>query len=245
MKEPKLSKRLSAIVELAAAPEPCCGCIADVGCDHGWIAITLILKGLAKKVIASDLRQGPLDRARQHIAEYELEDRISAVLAGGLEHISKEEVPDGAVIAGMGGYLITDILKEAVGRQVLPRTLILQPQNGWERVREYLAQEGYEIEAENMVKEDGKYYTLLRAVRSDAPGALREDTTRRESQREECLAFGRLLLRDRHPVLKEYLLKEKAKYAALAQKLEKHSGNYGEIVRKLRLTEKALLYWEM
>ena len=75
-KLPHLSHRLQAIVDLLGDGTHY-EVVADVGCDHGWVSITLIQKGIADKVIASDVRSGPLERAKEHVAQYE---------AGGMDH---------------------------------------------------------------------------------------------------------------------------------------------------------------
>ena len=58
--------------------------ITDVGCDHGFVSVYLVQKGLSPRVIAMDVRSGPLERAREHIREYGLQDRIETRLSDGL-----------------------------------------------------------------------------------------------------------------------------------------------------------------
>ncbi len=251
MKEPKLSDRLSAVVKLAepepAGPRPY-GLVCDIGCDHGWIAITLILRSLAKEVIASDLREGPLQRAGEHILQYGLSDRIETVLAGGFAHITPGRMPDCGIIAGMGGYLITDILKDAQMRGVLPGRLVLQPQNGWEVVRVFLPQAGYVITREDMVYEGGKYYTVMLAERrgeSCGPEIGSPGTGEIPAGEDEKLfaLYGRKLLTGRHPVLKKYLQTEKDKLTGIAERLPASSGDLKQIEDKLQGIDRALAYW--
>ena len=47
-------------------------CVADVGCDHGFVSIELINRKIAENVIAMDIRQGPLMRAQEHIMQTRL-----------------------------------------------------------------------------------------------------------------------------------------------------------------------------
>ena len=56
----ELSKRLhmvASMVEKGSIP-------ADVGCDHGYVAIYLIQNGISPHVFAMDVNEGPLERAR-------------------------------------------------------------------------------------------------------------------------------------------------------------------------------------
>ena len=51
-----ISKRLLCCAELV----PPCGTVADVGTDHGYLAIHLLQSGRCAHAIASDLREKPL-----------------------------------------------------------------------------------------------------------------------------------------------------------------------------------------
>ena len=58
MKAP-ISNRLLACCDYIAPGDR----VADVGCDHGYLGIHLLLTGLASRVIAADIRPGPLECA--------------------------------------------------------------------------------------------------------------------------------------------------------------------------------------
>ena len=60
----QLSKRLEAVVRLAGT----CQCIADIGTDHGYIPIYLLQQKKIPAAIAMDINEGPLERAKEHIA---------------------------------------------------------------------------------------------------------------------------------------------------------------------------------
>ena len=97
----KLSKRLETIVEQASrasAGAPA----ADVGTDHGFVPIRLIEEGAASWVIAMDVRKGPLERAREHVALYGMENQIETRLSDGLTKLQPGEA-ETVIIAGMGG----------------------------------------------------------------------------------------------------------------------------------------------
>ncbi len=73
----KLSKRLEALCKLCTASGQSAGAVAaDVGCDHGYLSIRLIQEGRFEKMLAMDLREGPLAAAKEHVAEAGLSDRI-------------------------------------------------------------------------------------------------------------------------------------------------------------------------
>ena len=103
----KLSKRMQAVAALVQNTT----CLADVGCDHGYVPIYLIQSECIGHAIAMDVNRGPLLRAEEHIREVHLEDYIETRLSDGLTALAPSEA-DGVVIAGMGGALTKRILAE-------------------------------------------------------------------------------------------------------------------------------------
>lgn len=184
--------------------------LCDVGTDHGYIPIALVQEGTVPSALAMDVNEGPLERAKEHIREFRLESCIHTRLSDGVQALHPGEA-DSVLIAGMGGALTIKILSE--GRQVLEsvKELILQPQSELDKVRRYLAESGYTIEREEMVQEDGKYYTVMKAV----VGEMLYD-------REIFYHYGKLLLEQRHPVLREYLQQRKG----ICEKI------YGRLIRE-------------
>lgn len=120
----KLTPRLRAVAELV----PCGSCIADIGTDHAYVPISLIHDGRIKYAIAGDIHAGPAQRAREHIKREGLSTKIKVREGAGLSILEEDEV-DGAVIAGMGGFMIRDILKQEYAIAESIRWFILQPQN--------------------------------------------------------------------------------------------------------------------
>lgn len=204
----QLSKRLTAVADLLGEGH----CLADVGTDHGYLPIHLIQSEKIERAIALDVRTGPLERAKEHIAQQGLENRIETRLSDGVEALQPGEA-DCMAAAGMGGSLIIHILQK--GSRVIDsmKACILQPQSEIARVRDYLWAHGYRIEAEELVLEDGKYYPMMRVV----PGGSQkiEDETY-----EVCAKYGPCLLSSRHPLLKKLVEKEYLQNAVLIEQLE-------------------------
>ena len=155
MSEIKLSKRLAAIAKLV----PQSGGAADIGTDHGLIAVWLCLRG-QERVIAADINREPLEHARQTAKEHACEEIISFVLCNGLESID-ESAADSIIIAGMGGELIADILAQAPWSK--KKTLILQPMTKADELRKWLFESGYKITHEELVF-DGRLYEIITAT---------------------------------------------------------------------------------
>lgn len=189
-----LSKRLEAIASMITAGN----ILADVGTDHAYIPIYQIQCDKNPRAIAMDLRKGPLERAAEHILQYGLSDRIETRLSNGVEALEPKEA-DTIVIAGMGGELIMRIISDGEAVCKCAKELILQPQSEIAALRRYLRENGYRIAAEDMVFEDGKYYSMMRVSFCGESEESREEEYTIED------LYGPFLLEERHPVLKQYL----------------------------------------
>lgn len=64
-------------------------------------------------------------------------------------------------IAGMGGCLIARILEEGLGKLANVERLILQPNNREDDLRIWLQNHGFQIVAESILEEAGKFYEIL------------------------------------------------------------------------------------
>ncbi len=147
-----LSKRL----EQVATMIPPCQTVADVGTDHGFLAVVLIEKEIAGQVIAIDVNRGPLESAKRFVKERRLEDHIDCRLGDGLAVTTAGEI-DCAVICGMGGELMQHII--SVGPELL-QTYVVQPQSHREELKKFLVEQGYGITDEQCLQEGKQYYDI-------------------------------------------------------------------------------------
>ena len=206
-KRKRIPKRMLAIANLVDNSKV----LADVGCDHAYISINLLEKGKVERIIASDLREGPLNIARDNIRLYGFEDRIETRLCAGLCGYEAGEV-DTILISGMGGMLVKEILSESIDVVKMADTLILEPQSDLRVVRAYLKDIGFEIIDEDMLNEGGKYYQIIKAVKSKERMEVCEDIGAMAENE-----FGPILIKKKHPVLLEFLKKRKNHYERLLQ----------------------------
>lgn len=133
--------------------------VADIGCDHGYLGIYLLKNGIAKNVIASDIREQPLQCAIRNAAKYGVSDRMSFFLSNGVQEIPHDF--DTLVCAGMGADTMISILEAAPWLQNKQYRLILQCQSKTPMLRSYLSEHGWRI-AEESVLRDGRFlYTVM------------------------------------------------------------------------------------
>ncbi|MFR4895488.1 MAG: tRNA (adenine(22)-N(1))-methyltransferase [Blautia hansenii] len=231
MRELQISRRLKAVAGFVGK-----GCVlADVGCDHGYIPI--YLRRRTRFEGHSIVNEGPLCGRKAHIREWGLENYIETRLSDGVQALKRGEVQS-VVIAGMGGPLMEKILLE--GREVLLEIseLILQPQSEIAHFRKFLAQQGYRIVQEDMIEEEGKYYPMMKAVH----GKMSWKT-------EVEYVYGGELLRQKHPVLKQYLKGQQQKAEKLLESLQKSETESAkkrtaELQQEIAQRKEALAYYE-
>lgn len=137
--------------------------VADIGTDHAYLPIYLVQNGISNKVYACDVRKEPLRRAKLHIDEYGLSDKITTKLCDGLKGINKGDV-DTVTICGMGGKLMKNILKAGIDKLGDNTQLVLSAQSELKDFRKYLLETCIDIKSEHMLLEDGKYYFIFDCV---------------------------------------------------------------------------------
>lgn len=268
-REFSLSARLSAIAAMVTAGNR----LADVGCDHGYLSIFLVQNGTVPSAIAMDVRPGPLGRAKEHITQAGLSDSIETRLSDGLDALASGEA-DTLVIAGMGGPLMERILTKGAAVRDSFSELILQPQSDIPHFRHYIRSQGWEVVQEELILEDGKFYPMMKgqkasfrtngaigaclqfgetdisaesrkSVNSDSCGCIFMPVWSREEE-----AFGKLLLDSRHPVLREYLLREERIQREIIARLADSTGEAAaarraEVQEEMQMIEKALSLYNL
>ena len=217
-----LDNRLKKIAELVSGN----GTAVDVGTDHAYLAAELVRSGKCSKVIASDVKEGPLEAARNTVERYGIQDKIELILSDGLEKVHLDGVSD-IIIAGMGGETIAEIIGNSSADKPENVRFILQPMTKVELLRKKLYEYQYEITGEYAVEDKDKIYVIITAERSADWKQLTESDA----------LYG--FFDDNDEVGKKYRSREKARlekisaslknagdingsqhYAALAQKME-------------------------
>lgn len=154
----KISNRLKKCADLVS----CGSKIADIGTDHAYIPIYLMLQRKISHAIACDIGEGPLKNAEKNIKNYGFENNIEARLSDGFSNI-KENEADEIIIAGMGGNMISNILNNCPWKNKFKKRFILNPMKYEEKLHEFLFSNGYEIQNEIAVKCSGKSYLIIDA----------------------------------------------------------------------------------
>lgn len=160
----ELTPRLRAIAEQVARGAR----FADVGTDHAYLPVWLVLNGVVDGAVAADLREGPLERARQTAQQYGVTDRVSFRLCDGLSAVTPEEA-DVIAIAGMGGDTIAGILAAAPWTKGEGKMLLLQPMTAQPELRRWLGENGYLISGEKISREGERLYSIWTVTGGEMP----------------------------------------------------------------------------
>ena len=189
--------------------------VADIGTDHGYLPIYLVQEGIARSAIAMDLRKGPLDKAKKHICDNCLEDRIQTRLSDGLEKLSANEA---------------DIITKGMNVITRNTTLIVSPQSEVGDFRHFLVSQRLVVDDEKMLKEDGKYYFIIKCRKSDENVYSEYSETQYQ--------YGWKLLENKDKTLYEYLIKEKETNDGISNSLKKDESNPTVKLRLQQLSQK-------
>lgn len=225
-----LDERLQALADFV--PEG--SRVADIGTDHGYLAVALIKQGKSEFVVAGDKNRGPYEAAKRTVHEHALgESQISVRLGDGLEVIKPGEV-DTVCIAGMGGILMNTILEASPEVTARLKTLVLQPMNGVMELREWLYDHEWHIVDENLVIDDGRIYEVIKAGKG-----------RRRKPSGIDLLVGPKLWQKKQPLLRhhiEALLFGQRRILSGMEKSERAKGDkrFAQVKRRVRALEERL-----
>ena len=186
----KINDRLKKIGDLVDANSLC----LDIGCDHALLDIYLVKEKNQVKAIASDIAEGPLEKAKENIKKYQVEDKVEIRLGDGLTTYTDEV--DTAIASGIGGRTIIGIFKNNLKITKKLKQIIISPNNYQMDVRKFFTSIGFYIEDEELVK-DGKYiYQIIKFKKGKKHYSKKE------------LFFGPILLTKKNKLFKDYFSRE-------------------------------------
>ena len=203
--------------------------LLDVGSDHAYLPIDLVERGKIKSAIAGEVVEGPYQSAVKNVEAHGLKEKIQVRLANGLAAFEETDQVSVITIAGMGGRLIATILEEGLDKLVNVERLILQPNNREDDLRIWLQEHGFQIVAESILEEAGKFYEIL-VVEAGQMKLSASD-----------LRFGPFLSKEISPVFVQKWQKEATKLEfALSQIPEKNLEERQVLAHKIQAIKEVL-----
>jgi len=205
----KINNKLKQIAELVLPNS----FLLDVGCDHALLDIYLTNKNV--RCIGSDINILPLEKAKENIKKYRVEDKITLKVGDGLEHLTNEI--DTIVISGMGGILIKDIIKKDLNK-IGNQKIITCPNNDSYVLRKFMTSNGFKIEKEILVK-DKYIYEIIVFIKGIEKYSNKE------------IMYGKYFIHD--DLYKEYFTKKIDTLISIKNNLPKK-----HFIKKMELTKK-------
>lgn len=220
-----ISKRL----ELVASFVPQGAVLLDVGSDHAYLPIDLVERGQIEGAIAGEVVEGPYQSAVKNVEAHGLKEKIQVRLANGLAAFEETDQVSVITIAGMGGRLIATILEEGLDKLASVERLILQPNNREDDLRIWLQGNDFQIVAESILEEAGKFYEIL-VVEAGQMKLSASD-----------VRFGPFLSKEISPVFVQKWQKEVAKLEVALDKIpEKNREERQVLVDKIQAIKEVL-----
>ena len=208
-----LDKRLETIVDLCDN----CKVIADIGCDHGLVTAELVLQNKADLVVSTEISRECLNKAIMLADKINILPFISFRECDGFKLVTRYDKVEQAVIAGMGGKKIIDIMEHKPPKLW---NFVLQPMSDVIELRKFLIQNRYKILVDKLIKQGDKYYNVIKVCKGKQKISDLE------------VYFGITNFRENYKVFYEYLTEQKEKLMVFKNK-------FGELSLK---NEEALNY---
>lgn len=134
--------------------------VADIGTDHAYVPAYLLQHGIIRTAYACDINPGPLQNARQTIAQNALSG-VEFLLSDGMLALEGKQF-DTVIIAGMGGELIARVMAQSPLSRQQQLCFILQPMTKADYLRTFLYREGFAVREETFAAEEDKLYSILK-----------------------------------------------------------------------------------
>lgn len=221
MNEIQLSKRLTYVGDFV--PEN--SRLADIGSDHAYLPVALMLQKKISFAVAGEVVKGPFESAKKQVLKNGLAEHIIVRLADGLDAVLEEDQITAVTICGMGGALIRNILEAGYQKQKIngSERLILQPNVGEHIVRQWLVDHGYSILEEIIMEENNKRYEIIVA----------EKLRQTEEYSDLEILFGPKLLQEKSAIFEKKWQSELEQRQAIIEKLA-HSKD-DQLAKKQRI----------
>lgn len=227
----RLPARLGAALDMLPQSEV----FIDVGCDHGKLPLAALIEGKAKRVLALDISEASLAKAKALFAKSGLTAEF--IHADGLAGLDCPDADSYALaICGMGGELIASILERGEAAAKGAKCVVMQPMGGEKELRAWLYANGYAITDENAVADVGRFYQLI-AARYDPQGAI-------PYAEEALLEFGSVCYAKRQDALHRLLEKVQRSRIRRMERARRNGKIPENLVRGLEGVNRLLENWE-
>ena len=184
--------------------------VIDIGTDHGLVPLYLAKNSISTNILATDISAPSLKKLEDALDD-NLSKTIKTMVTDGFKGIKKED-NQVAIIAGMGGNTIIDIIDASLDFAKNLDYMILESNIASERLRDYLISQNFEILRDFLTYENGKYYDILKVKYGKANKLLLSD-----------IYYGWENIKSKNPLLEEKLKIDYEKNMAFRKEILKNA----------------------
>jgi tRNA (adenine22-N1)-methyltransferase len=228
-----LDPRLAAVASFVPAGAR----VADVGADHGLLAVALLQSNTASTCVATEATPKRLQRLADRLGDHGLGERLALRSGDGLEALTAADRLDVLVLAGLGGSSMVRILSHPRREELGIRRLVLQPATDAALVRRWIVAAGLATMDERLAEVRGRYHVVVAAERGAAPWP------RADLDEDDVLEAGPALLARRDPALLPYWRETLERQRAILREASPGRG-YREALRLRAVAQRVLAVLE-
>ena len=186
--------------------------VIDVGTDHGLVPLYLAKNNISSNILATDISAPSLKKLEDQL-DNDLSKVIKTKVTDGFKGIERED-NQLAIIAGMGGNTIVDIIDASIDFAKNLDYMILESNIATEKLRIFLYNHNFEIMRDFLSFENGKYYDILQVKYGN-----------RKEMKISDIYYGFENIENKNQLLKEKLLIDRKKNQIFRENIISNSKN--------------------
>ena len=209
--------------------------VIDIGTDHGLVPLYLAKNSISADILATDISAPSLKKLEDKLDD-ELRKNIKTKVTDGFKGIEAKENQI-AIIAGMGGNTIIEIIDDSLEFAKNLDYLILASNIATETLRNYLNDNDFFIERDFLTFENKKYYDILKVSYGK-----KQDLSLSE------LYYGYENIENKSQLLKEKLAIEREKNLSFRKDIVDNASNKSgldKIDERLKAIDEVFKKWKL
>ena len=209
--------------------------VIDVGTDHGLVPLYLAKNNISSNIWATDISAPSLKKLEDQL-DSKLSKIIKTKVTDGFKGIEKEDNQI-AIIAGMGGNTIVEIIQSSMQFAQNLDYMILESNIATEKLRLFLYENNFDLMRDFLSFENEKYYDILQVKYGN-----------RKEMKISDMYYGFENIENRNHLLEEKLVIDRKKNLIFRENIIKNSKNNDgleKINERLKAIDEVYERWKL
>lgn len=209
--------------------------VIDVGTDHGLVPLYLAKNNISSNIWATDISAPSLKKLEDQL-DSKLSKIIKTKVTDGFKGIEKEDKQI-AIIAGMGGNTIVEIIQSSMQFAQNLDYMILESNIATEKLRLFLYENNFDLMRDFLSFENEKYYDILQVKYGN-----------RKEMNISDMYYGFENIENRNHLLEEKLVIDRKKNLIFRENIIKNSKNNDgleKINERLKAIDEVYERWKL